>query len=488
MKRELPRLYCKALLLPLLLGGVLTACNVDKPTFPQETLEQSIRDICLKDYKIRDVEVKIVGKTIGVHLPLKKLFQNDIQNLLLAGKVKDIESFLQLSEDAVEKIQDVIFTTSRVVFSSDKSIDFYVVTATDVDNTGLEFVLANYVNDVKRVRFWDIALSEYYKRSFRDLKLNKSLFLKRPVLEMFRNVGKMNLVEVLKRYFSEDSSLRDISPFFYAVLMEYAFKKDVKIEVLDSKAKIFQKDEILVYTRVKETYAPKLQYRDRHFIYPSGTGLEYLFILKPAKEGNKIFRVLPFNYIAPDGVIKKIEFPETLKLYQNIETWPSDFEVEEIFLDSFISNQLNHRLQTAFAQDPKVSANFEESKVEFSYYPPMKYLPDPGAPPLPAEPKYFVADLKLRPKDAPPSAALPPGFLSDPNAEYVLQTVLKEFLEVIRGYDFTQFDYLQIKVDDTDLALQLDPESLERFRRRKISLKELLKPVLTGAQPLQAAS
>jgi len=489
MKQGNSKTLLRSLSLPLAAIFFLTACNPSTPTFPDAKIEQAIKEICLKDYKIPNVEVKIVGKTIGVHLPLKKLFQNDIQNLLLAGKVKDLESFLQLSEDAIEKIQDVIFTTSRVIFSSDKPIDFYVVTATDVDNTGLEFILANYVNDVKRVRFWDISLSEYYKRSYRDLKLNKSLFLKRPVLELFRNVGKMDLVELLKRYFSSESSLRDISPFFYAVLMEYAFKKDIKLEVLDSKARIFQKDEILVYAKIRETYIPKPQYRDRHFIYPSGTELEYLFILKPGKEGNKIFKVLPFNYVAPDGKIKKIDFPETLKLYQNIQTWPGDFEVQELFLDTFLAEQLNHRLQAVFAQDPKIVPNFEESKVEFSYYPPEEYQPTVTEAGTPEPERYYSAVLHLKPKEVLKPDA--PDYLANAGVGYVLEVVLKEFLEVMRGYNFTQFDHLRIQIADTEIFLQMDKNALEQFRKKKISLTELLKQSVApmpNAVPVPTAS
>jgi hypothetical protein len=463
------------------LAGSIASCDMNTPTFPQEKIKESIKQICLDDYGIKNVEVKMVGRTVGVHLPLKQLFQNDIQQLLLTGKVKDFESFLQLSDDAIDKIQNVIFTTSRVLFSSEDRIDFYVVKATDVENTGLEFILANYLEDVKRVRFWDISLSEYYKRSYRDLKLNQSLFLKRPVLELFRNVGKMSLLEILRRYFDSESSLKDISPFFYALLMEYAFKDDIKIEILDSRVRVFGKDEILVYAKTQETYVPKPQYKEHRFIYPSGTQLEYLFILKVSHTGHKILRVLPFNYVAPDGSVKKIEFPENLKIYQNIDTWPSDFEVEEIHLEEFLAEQLNQRTQALISQDPKITEAFEEVKVDFSYFPP--YETRSLATQLSEKaPKYFSAILKLKSRQAEGLGAAP--LYQDKVLQSFLQKLLEEFQEVMQGYHFTGYDLLSLEVEGGGKRpLEFPREWLEKFRKKKVFLKDFLRSV--AAEPVQ---
>jgi len=444
------------------------------PSFPKEALEASIKEICLKDYGIENVEVKIVGKTLGVHLPLKRLFEQDIESLILSGKIKDAENFLQLSEEAVEKIQDVIFTTSRVIISSDEQIDFYVVKATDVEETGMEFILINYVDDVKRVRFWDIALSEYYKRSYRDLKMNPSLYLKKPVLELFRSVGDMKLTEILNRYFVSQATLKDISPFFYTILMEYEFKKDVDIQIVNSRARTFAQGEILVYAEVKEHFEVKPAYKDRKFIYTSGTLLEYLFILKPSAGGYKIFRVLPFNYIGPDGKIEKIEFPENLKLYQNIDTWPSDFEIEEIFIEKFLAEQLTRRAQFVISQDPRALEAFEEIKVTFSFYPepvPIKGETEAGV--TQPEDRFFIATLETKRREK-FGQGVPMGVHDDEAIQQIGDLVLREFVSVMRGYYFDQYDHLNLQISETDKLYVLDKEQLERFRKKKLSVEDLL--------------
>jgi len=457
----------------LTLSILAASCQLDAPTFPEERIKEHIKEICLKDYGIENVEVKIVGKTLGVHLPLDQLFEKDIEALMASGKVKDVETLLQLSPDAIDKIQDVIFTTSRVIFSSDSDIDFYVMKATDYDNTGIEFILANYVQDVKRVRFWDIPLSEYYKRSFRDMRMNRSVFLKKPALDLFQNVGKMNLAEIFKRYFASKSTLKDISPFFYAILMEYEFKNDIDIEILKSKARVFKADEILVYMKIREDYKPKPKAKNHKFIYPSGTVLEYIFILKPVKDEIKIARVLPFNYISPDGTVKKIEFPSSLKLYENIDTWPSDFGVEELFLDEFIAAQIARRVQMIYAQDAKAMDAFEKVEAQIGYYPKRegKQLPILAA----SEnlPQFFECQLELKPHNT-ELQANSPDFIKDPAVEHAITLLLKEFVSVVRSYDFNDYSFLRFRIKDSSTIYELSRDALQAFRKKRPSTREIL--------------
>jgi hypothetical protein len=466
------RLSCFAVAISFLFTG----CNPNAPTFPQELLKEHIREICLNDYGIEDVDVKISGKTLGVHLPLKKLFTNDIQALMASGKIKNVESLLALSPEAIEKIQDVMFTTSRVLFSSDSNIDFYVLKATDYEGTGIEFILVNYLEDVKRVRFWDIPLSEYYKRSYRDMKMNQSIFLKKPVLDLFDNVGSMKLPEVFKRYFTSKTTLKDISPFFYTILLEYAFKKDLKIKVLNSKARAFRPDEVLVYAKIEETYEPTPAAKKHKFIYPSGTILEYIFILKPAKEGLKIDRVLPFNYVDPDGVIKKIDFPESLSLYQNIDAWSEDFEVEEIVMGNFLAEQVARRTGMKLYEDEELATAFEkmEPTVVYSVVPlsPSGIEGDREE----REPlAFFKVDLELKPRKL---TLLPsdPEFMNDPMVQKAVETALRKIRKVLYGYDFKDYQYVDFQVVGMPESYRLRPDQLEKFRKNKVDLAKILTP------------
>ncbi len=125
------------------------------PTYPKEGLGEAIKSICEKEYDI-EVQAKLIGKTIVVFLPLDKLFDKNLD--ILAAPV--------------EKIEDVILTTSRVIFSTDADIDFYMIIAADTQTTAAELVLIRYVEDVyKFMHIW-IKREEYRKRVLWQINFN----------------------------------------------------------------------------------------------------------------------------------------------------------------------------------------------------------------------------------------------------------------------------------------------------------------------------
>jgi hypothetical protein len=141
----------------------LSGCN--KASYPEARVESSIKEICEQEYKIKNVEVKFAGKTIGVFLPLKKLFATDLKQELLSGNISNLDSLFEPDPEAMDQLENVLFALSRVLLSSDKPIDFYILQATDVESTGLQLVLTGYVADIRRVRLWDISRTEYRKRT-----------------------------------------------------------------------------------------------------------------------------------------------------------------------------------------------------------------------------------------------------------------------------------------------------------------------------------
>jgi hypothetical protein len=126
------------------------------PTYPREKIEEGVRQLCKKEYGV-DVEVKVVGKTLGVRIPLEGLF--DTQTL-------------QISPKAFEKVDGVMLSVSRVALSSDKSIDFYVVITYDKKVPGAEVVMTRYVPDLRRYVFGDISRGEFTKRMVFDVRFN----------------------------------------------------------------------------------------------------------------------------------------------------------------------------------------------------------------------------------------------------------------------------------------------------------------------------
>ena len=151
MKRFVP-------LFLLLLFGVGPGCG---PTYPKNELAPSLAHLCKEEYGI-DVSVQIVGKTIGVQVPLEKLF----------------DSTLKLSPEVGDKLDGVILATSRVVLSTTDPPDFYVVVARDKRIPGVELKLTRYVQDIRRLNYGDLSRNEYTKRMLFEFGLGLGIFEK----------------------------------------------------------------------------------------------------------------------------------------------------------------------------------------------------------------------------------------------------------------------------------------------------------------------
>jgi len=133
-----------------------TGCG---PSYPIAELPDTLKQLCKEEYGV-DVSVQIVGKTLGVHVPLDKLF----------------DSTLQLSPDVGQQLDGVILSTSRVVLSTDVPPDFYVVVAQDKRIPGVELKLTRYVQDIRRLNYQDISRGEYTKRMLFEFGLDLGIF------------------------------------------------------------------------------------------------------------------------------------------------------------------------------------------------------------------------------------------------------------------------------------------------------------------------
>jgi len=142
----------------LFLGCIffLAGCG---PTYPKDKLITSLTELCKKEYGV-DVSVQVVGKTLGVMVPLDKL----------------LDSTLKLSPDVGDKLDGVILATSRVVLSTDHPLDFYVVVAQDKRIPGIELHLTRYIQDIRRLNYGDLSRTEYTKRMLLDFGLGLGAF------------------------------------------------------------------------------------------------------------------------------------------------------------------------------------------------------------------------------------------------------------------------------------------------------------------------
>lgn len=134
------------------------------PTYPTQTdMIEGVKRLCKDEYKI-DVRANIAGKTLGVYMPIKGLFN-----------LKD----MQLSKESLDKIDGVMLSVSRVALSGSKDIDFYTVVTADEDIPGAEVVITRYVADLRRFVFHDVSRGEFAKRMVVDVGFNPQAIIDR---------------------------------------------------------------------------------------------------------------------------------------------------------------------------------------------------------------------------------------------------------------------------------------------------------------------
>ncbi|MBI4845363.1 MAG: hypothetical protein HY810_02635 [Candidatus Omnitrophica bacterium] len=172
-------------------------CSGCAPTYPKEKLTNSLVDICRKEYNV-DVQAQLKGKTIIVFIPLDELF----------------DSKLDILPAAVEKIENVILTTSRVILSTDAEIDFYTIIAADIKTTAAEFVLVRYMPDVYKLMNGWISRDEYRMRVLWEVNFNPSV-LNRKVYDF--NLDEARLAPFLAKQIAQRLNIFFDSSVVYKV-------------------------------------------------------------------------------------------------------------------------------------------------------------------------------------------------------------------------------------------------------------------------------
>lgn len=474
-----------------IVASLLLAAGCDHSSYPEARLHQSLKQICKVEYGIDRVESKIVGKTLGVYLPLEKLFSSDFEEILAGGKVKDISSLLQIAPETLDKVEDVLFSTSRVILSTDKPIDFYVLKATDTELTGISLILVGYVQDIKRVRFWDISRTEYRKRVYHDMKVNYPVIWKRPVSGVFNELGKKSTRDILDAYFLPGANLENISPLFYSLILEAQLKDKLSYEISSLRSTGGRVGEALVYVKVRENYTPKQAYADHKFSLPNGFESEYIFVLTKYLGDYKISRVIPFYYVADDGTVRKVDFPPELKLYENVDKWREEFELEEISLPDFLAQQIARRLQPMLSEDERIQNTFTTRRVIFNYAYDDEHKKDGNGA------GYFSVRTNLALKKSAEAVYSPdpvygggnagPGVIADlksilqeeglQDVYYLLDQVMRECMSVLRGYLYENYDYIKFE-SLFGVSFILKKEDLELYRRKKLDFPGLLAKAL----------
>ncbi|MDP8218010.1 MAG: hypothetical protein P9M03_04730 [Candidatus Theseobacter exili] len=309
-----------------LLFIVLFQAGCDKHSFPKAKVISSVKQMCMDEYNL-DVDVKVIGKTIGVCFEADDL----------------IDTKKGFNEKAVEHLGNILLSVSRVCLSTDADFEFYVIIAKDRSMPGIEVLFIRHVYDVKRFLLGSVSRNDFFNRLLIDYRFNSLLLARGAVTKFFSSMSSGDFKKALSSYSSKNMPGFSIS--FFRVIFELKMKKDMHYKIEELKMKPIKDGATLVFCKVKETYSSKEGYEKSDFLFPSGTINDYLFLVESKQYSPKIQDVFPLFKKGDTGKLEKLPFPEEYKQYENVDNWPDkDFLVEEISFSDFIADQVAQRI------------------------------------------------------------------------------------------------------------------------------------------------
>jgi len=146
---------------PLALLGALAACSWKvRPSFPEDRVAISLKQMMAHDYKI-SIQTHREGNT------LQAFFWRP--GLIRPGE-------LDLQPDAADALEKALLCATRVALSTDAQLDFIEVKIADI-LTGTSVSLWRYVPDIKDSLYQRLPQDEYFNRLVMDVEPGAGLKL-----------------------------------------------------------------------------------------------------------------------------------------------------------------------------------------------------------------------------------------------------------------------------------------------------------------------
>lgn len=446
--KGLSLLFCLLLLISLLFG-----CT--PVSYPDDKVQQAIQEIASAEYNLHDIKVEFAGATLGVYLPLDHLFAADFKEAIMSGKATNMETLFQPTEAAIDKVENMLLSMSRVMLSTDKKIEFYYLQATDVEKTGMELAFIGHIEDVKRVRFWDIPRSEYRKRVIHDLRLNRAALWHRPIRRFFQDLNTTVAADIQTRYFPHTAEAKWTKEFLFTDARGTAITKGrAKWHVLDLRSISLDDNQVVTYAKVE------MSSRNEKQPEFSPQTREYLFQVATVKGEEKIRRVIPMAYLDDKKLNPHLTFTRAM-LYKSLPSWDAEFKTPDLTMGEFLALQLSRRLQQAAAEDERIYNTLANVKLIFHF----KAKPEP----------FFSFNSLASLRDLKQKAySKEKGIHED--ILYLWTSAARELVEVARSYGFQGYQFLQFQLSDhgAQANWKASRGDLELFRRHKKDLKNIL--------------
>lgn len=404
----------KALVVLLILTG-LSACN--KPSYPTGKIEESVLKLCKNEYNLDNVQVKVMGSTLGVYIPVEGLVNLD----------------LKLNEKAGKKIEDVALSIHRVTTSTDMPLKFYILTARDTKTVGAEFMLTGFIYDVVRVRLYDISRGEYFQRILRDFRFNPAILGEQKARDLFDGLNKNGALA---------ESLKSI---FYPL---YIIGKpgSQKIEIIDIESKELSERESLLYIKTIEAYEPSPGFEAYTAVFPPGFNNEYLFLID-LSFGNAIKEIVS-KYFYSNNEIRQRNLKDTFEQYRDSGITGIDgLPKKDLDIGWFLSRQISRRIKSIFEEDKKLKNNFKVASSQ-------------------GEIKDLVFQFKF-------------NIASNNNKaggqRIIFSKIIKMTGTVLHLYAFEGYKGVEfINSAENEKKVYLSKEDLERFRKNELNLEGLI--------------
>ncbi len=425
-------------------------------SYPEARCKEDLQKIAREEYGIPQIEVEFAGTTLGVFLPLDHLFAMDLKAALMSGSVTDMENLFQPTEEVIDKVEDILFSMSRVMLSTDKKINFYYLQATDVEKSGMDLTFIGQIDDLKRVRFWDIPRSEYRKRIIHDLHMNRAALWHRPVKHFFRDLNEAAASDVQSRYFQNTAQAKWAREFFFVDSKGFMLSRGRgRWMVLDIRSIQLQDNEIVVY--VKAEVVPK-DPKDGDL---KSKTIEYLFQVSTPGDTEKIRRIIPMSYLDDKTATQDFSFTREM-IMNSLSNWETEFKTPDITMGDFLSRQLTRRFQGIASEDERIYNTFASIKLAVHF--------EPGSGPR------FVFNAVAPLRETKEVAYSPDRGIHE-DVLYFWDRVAREFVEVLRSYGFKDYQSLQFQLFQGGklLTWTATREDLELFRKNKKDLFSILR-------------
>jgi len=407
---------CRILFILLFFPVSIYSCN--KPTYPVGKVEESVLKLCKDEYNLTNVQVKIIGSTLGVYIPIEGLVDPD----------------MKLDKDAGEKIENVALSIHRVITSTDMPLKFYVLVARDTKTIGAEFVLTGFVYDVVRVRLFDISRGEYFQRILRDFRFSPSIAGEQRVRAIFNAIGQ------------DDSVTQVLKPILYP-LFTIGRKGSQKIEIIDMESKEISDRETLFHVRTREYYEPASGFEVYTAIFPPGFNNEYLFLIDLSMFANPVKEIVS-KYFYTNNEIRQRNLKETFDQYKDAGFIGVDgFPKKDISTEWFLCQQIPRRIKSLFEEDKRLKDNFTVSSSQGDI-----------------NNKIFQFKFNIT-----SNKNLPDG------EKAIFSRIIKMAGMVLHLYRFEDYSGIEfINTAGAEKKIFVSKEELERFRKDKINIGELL--------------